>query len=277
MCEIIKMRLVKNLVIHYVKDILIIILPKFMTKLKVKLLPLVLFILISSCQKDRIHTGFHEIDEKYVFDRIFIGDSDTLDKKFKVYYSNTKQGYCYMVINESKERISRGWVFKDMRIGDWHYENIKNSETDSIINYVNQCGKQIKNTSKYFLNNKIQVHKGGYHEFEYNSESIKRNQPFDVVMKICYDKRLYEENLQLYFFKSNTRIYDYCDFLKMEKDSFSSYGEDVYNFRINPTDIGENSLHGYYLLLYKKKANMQEQDNFEAKAFFFRVDFNAEE
>lgn len=250
-------------------------LPKFMTKLKAKFF--ILFILISSCQKDRIHTGFQEIDEKYVFDRMFIGDSDTLDKKFKVYYSNTKPGYCYMVINESKERISRGWAFENMRIGDWYYENIKSNETDSIINYVNQCGKQIKNTSKYFINNVIQINKGSYYEFEYNSENIKMDRSLDVVMNICYDKKLYEENLQLYFFKSKTRIYDYCDFLKMEKDSFPSYGKDVFNFSITPTDIGENSLHGYYLLLYKKKANMNEQDNFEARAFFFRLDFNAEE
>ncbi len=246
-----------------------------MTKLKVKFL--VLFILISSCQKDKIQTGFQEIDDNYKFDKIFTGNSDPLAKKFKVYYSNAKQGYCYMVINETKERISRGWVFGDKRLGDWHYENIKKGETDSVINYINQCGKQITNTSEYYVNNEIQVNKGSYYKFEYDSDNIKKGQPLDVVMNICYDKKLYEENLQLYFFRSKSRIYDYCNFLKMEKDSFPSYGEDAYNFSITPTDVGENSLHGYYLLLYKQKENTKEQDNYAAKAFFFRLDLNAGE
>lgn len=236
-------------------------------KNKLNSIVIAVILLIYSCNKIE-KSNYAEVDGNFSFRKVEIIENDSL--KLKRYLINGKSDSVYNIIVDSKQIVSRGWTYNFTRIGDWFFES--KERLDSVYNYVNYCGGiHHINTIKYFNNNKPLYNKGYWHEFIYDSTNIKKDERFEVEMKINYDKELYQENLILYLFRDPVYNADYCDFKQFKKDSLPSFGDDNYTLGIRPVDEGINTIQGYYILLPKKQDKVD--GTIGVKAIFFRLDF----
>lgn len=224
-----------------------------------------------SCNND-VKTGFTEVDNQFRFNRKIDSTFQEFSKKANIYFLDKESDSIYLVINEPNDKISRGWVYNNLRIGDWVFENEKN-EVDSIINYIQYNNIYHINTIKYFANNALQKSRGYSHQFHYKKENIKQDKPIEIDLELVYDKEKYIGSPQLFLFKDPKLIKDFSDFLRWDKDSVPSFGEDAYYLRITPRDKGVNRIQGYYILVSKK-----EFENVDTKAqpVFFILEMNVD-
>lgn len=231
---------------------------------------LIMIFFMYSCS-DNVKTGFKEIDNQFKFINKIDTSFDSLPIKAVSYYLEKQSDSVYVVVNDDDNKISRGWAYNDVRIGDWYFEN-KSEEIDSIVNYINYNGMYNGNTIKYFSNGVLQIDKGYYYQFSYNAENIKKDEPVEIDMQLCYDKQKFVGSLQLFLFKDPQSITDYSDFLKWERDSVFSYGEDFYYLRVTPRSKGENIVQGYYTLIPRKNFD---KEIVSVKPIFFTLFLNA--
>ncbi|WP_430614142.1 hypothetical protein [Flavobacterium sp. JP2137] len=210
---------------------------------------IVLQILISCKGNLDFPTGFHDVDNKYKFGKKLIVQDDSLSQLITWFYIPNSDSI-YSVINDSKNHVSRGWLYKKTAVGDWLYENSDKNSLDSIVNYITYCENVNKNTVKKYVNNTLNFEKGNFYNMESQSEINKLNKPTNITMKLFFDHKLYEECLQVYLFKEKHRIRDFCNYNQYSRDSMPVV-DNLINLRITPTSFGRNTVQGYYLLLNK--------------------------
>ncbi|WP_230848011.1 hypothetical protein [Myroides odoratus] len=240
-----------------------------MRKINICCLLLMMISFFYSCS-DKPRTGFKEIDDQFKFINKIESNFDSLSKSASFYYLEKQPDSIYVVVHGENDNISRGWTYNYIRTGDWFFENDRN-EVDSIVNYINYHGMHNGNTIKYFTKGVLQRNKGYYYYFNYNAENIQKDKPVEIEIELFYDKEKFVGSLQLFLFKDSQRITDYGDFLELDKDSITSYGEDSYYLRITPRDEGVNTIQGYYTLLPKKEFA---KDEINVKPIFFRLDLD---
>lgn len=229
----------------------------------------VLILIGSSCSKENnIRTGFKNIDDNNKFNKKFTVDNDSLSKNITWYFKSSNQDSIYSVVIDSNRYLSRGWLYKDIAIGDWYYGAYPDDKLDSIVNYIMFCEKRNKNTIKKFTDNKLKDRLGNYHDIKFDETEVMLNKPIDVKMNLFMDTNLFKESLQFYIFKENHLIIDFCNFENYERDSLPFINNSI-EFMITPTSIGRNTIQGYYLLLYNNK-----EDEFSVKPVFFDLNID---
>lgn len=234
-----------------------------------RLISLVVLLCCCSCTGTLNKTNIKEVDDKYTFSKKEDISIDSI--RLKRYLLTTNQDSVFNMIIEPN-RISKGWTYKYVRIGDWVFEN--SNQIDSIYNYVNYCGGLHKISSiKYFNGSKPEYTKGRWHEFVYDSLSVKLNEPFDLKITTHYDKELYRGNFMMLLFRDPVYNADYCDINSFVKDSLPSYGKDYYELRVTPTEKGVNTVQGCYFLLPNNQP-LKVGETVGSVRVFFRLDFN---
>lgn len=218
------------------------------------LLIIMSFVFITSCDKNKIIvTGFNEIDNIYIFSEKKNIKLDKKDDYLETYKIKNNIDSTYIVFRLG-DKINRGWMYKDVFIGDWYYESktIEGIRTDSIINYINFCGRKNINTKKIFNENKMDVVKSYYYTISLDKNKYNQNEEVNIKIQFHYDKNIYTDIIKIYFFKENY-INDFCNYKNQNRDSLlvkSNQFEFVSEFKTR----GIHTIQGYFFTESKKGA-----------------------
>lgn len=230
-------------------------------KKKIRVFIIVISFGFIQCDNKTMITKIEDIDSKYKFTAIerFNLDKDSLYPFVELFYLDKYKDSVYVVGTKEMKNYtirSRGWSYRDNKVGDWYYEKVysnQNIKTDSVINFVSFCGEYVINTIKKFQNNSLDKFKGYAYDLKFKKD-IRVNDTVDIKLEFVYDTIMFKRvSNEFYIFKPKS-LEDYCDSSNYLIDSFPIFNNTA-KMKFQVDEIGEIKILGYYYLLNKQNSN----------------------
>lgn len=213
------------------------------------------------CDNKTIITKIEDIDSKYKFTAIerFNFDRDSLYPYVELFYLSKYKDSVYVIGTKKMKDYtirSRGWSYRDNKVGDWYYEKVYSNQkikADSVINFVSFCGEYVINTVKKFQNDSLNKFEGYAYDLKFKKD-IRVNDTVDIKLEFVYDTIMFKRiSNEFYIFKPKS-LKDYCDSSNYVIDSFPIVNNTA-KMKFQVDEIGEIKILGYCYLLNKQNVN----------------------
>lgn len=238
---------------------------------------LVLLFVLYSCEKTNGEVIEYDINGK-VISKSFIKDKNNFDSIYffkdglifrKVIFNEYNKNYIIKNYDKDQHLISEGPAIDSIKIGIWHFYNIKN-EIVKKVEFKKICSSEYPNQEyTYQENRKINISKSSF--YQYSLKEIFHDSRKYYNININYVPLLKNKSSTVLFFSTEIDK-DFCNVDSIRKDTVPSSGG-RFNFLFNVAfkTKGNKNVRGYISEYYYEDTSNKKFVEIQERRVFFDI------